>query len=254
MMQSDDRAPKRISLIVLDIDGVMTEGESAALDLDFLSRLAKMNRAARSDASLPAVTLCTGRPAPYLELMLQAIDGHLPGIFENGAGLYLPKDYRFEPHPSLGDQALMRGLRQRLDDSLIRDGKAYFQPGKEYTLTLFATDPEATFELKEMVEAAVPDLADELDLVYSTSCLNLLPRGIDKGRGIDFLAEQVGVSPSAMLGVGDSDVDVPFLRLVGHSAAPANAMPAVKPIVDYLSPKRTSQGVLDILKEFELLP
>lgn len=243
-----------ISLIVLDIDGVLTEGESSRLDLDFLGRLAAMNETARRDGGRPPITLCTGRPAPYLELMLQAIDGHLPGIFENGAGLYFPRSYRFTPHPALAGQNHIRQVRQRLHESLVQSGQVYFQPGKEYTLTLFATDPGATDQLKEMSQAALGPLSEGVDLVYSTSCLNILPRSIDKGKGLDFLSQEAGVAVQAMLGVGDSDVDIPFLQKSGHSAAPANAMPTVKAVVDYVSPERTSEAVLDILKEYELLP
>jgi len=243
-----------IELVVLDIDGVITEGESSALDLDFLGQLAAMNRAARTDESLPAITLCTGRPAPYLELMLQVIDGPLPGIFENGAGLYLPKTYRFTPHPSLADGNMIASVRQRLEEQLISTGAAYFQPGKEYTLTLFASDPNRTGELEGLARSALGPLADSIELVYSTSCLNILPRDIDKGKGVQFLSQQTGVPEGRMLGVGDSDVDLPFLERVGHSAAPANAGPAVKAIVDYVSPERTGRGVLDILKHYRLLP
>jgi len=92
-----------IRLLVFDIDGVLTRGEGKALDLDLLQDLALLNRAARKDQNLPAVTLCTGRPSPNIEVMLQAIDGHLPGIYENGAGLYHPTEYKFLPHPDLSN-------------------------------------------------------------------------------------------------------------------------------------------------------
>ena len=56
-----------------------------------------------------------------------------------------------------------------------------------------------------------------------------------------------------MLGIGDSDVDLPFLRLIGHSAAPANANARVKDLVDYVSKQSTTDGVRDILFHFELM-
>jgi hydroxymethylpyrimidine pyrophosphatase-like HAD family hydrolase len=67
-----------------------------------------------------------------------------------------------------------------------------------------------------------------------------------------FLCEQSGYVPEEVLGVGDSDVDLPFLELTGHSAAPANAFDSVKRIVEYIAPRRTSQGVRDILQHFGL--
>jgi len=55
------------------------------------------------------------------------------------------------------------------------------------------------------------------------------------------------------LGVGDSDVDLPFLAAVGFSAAPSNANDAVKACVNYVSSYRTADGVRDILRHFGLL-
>jgi len=49
-------------------------------------------------------------------------------------------------------------------------------------------------------------------------------------------------------GVGDSDGDLPFLRIVGFSAAPANASEHVKSLVDYGSSWADGRGVADIIK------
>jgi HAD superfamily hydrolase (TIGR01484 family) len=242
-----------IRLIVLDIDGVVTDGESQPLDLDLFVQLGKMNHAARADPNQAAVTFCTGRPAPYLELLLQAIDGQLPGVYENGAGIYDPAEYQFIPLPRI-EQSLngFAEVTLRLEETLVHDRIVYFQPGKQHSLTLFAVDPERTQELKGLTTQALGPLSERVDLVYSTSCLNVLPRGVDKGKGIAFLSDQVNVPLANMLGVGDSDVDLPFLKLIGHSAAPANANPEVRELVDYVSAESTTDGVRDIFSHFKL--
>ena len=241
-----------IRLLVFDIDGVLTGGEAQALDTRLLDQLASMNRAARGDPTLPAVTLCTGRPAPYVELMLQAMDGHLPGILENGAGLYLPDGYQFLPHPDLARPNHFQNVRQRLTEGMVKSGQAYIQPGKEYTLTLFARDPANRDRLAEWAADALGDEHDAVDLVYSNLWLNVLPRGIDKGKGLDFLADKTGFKFEVMLGVGDSDVYPPFLSLVGYSAAPANAGDEIKAMVQYVAPRQATDGVRDILSHFEV--
>jgi HAD superfamily hydrolase (TIGR01484 family) len=241
-----------IDLVVFDVDGVLTEGEAQALDLPLLDTLAAMNRRARRQPGSTAITLCTGRPAPYVECMLQAIDGHLPAIFENGAGLYVPDGYRFLAHPDVVPHS-MGAIRQCLAETLVHSGFAFFQPGKEFTLSLFATDPADTPRLYDEAVHALGELHRSVDLVYSSSCLNVLPRGMNKEKGIEFLAAHIGCSPASMLGVGDSDVDLPFLAAVGFSAAPGNANEAVKQCVDYVSSYRTADGVRDILRHFDLV-
>jgi HAD superfamily hydrolase (TIGR01484 family) len=239
-----------IRLLVFDIDGVLTEGETRKIDLSLMEQLAAMNQAARQDPALPAVTICTGRPAPYVEMMLQVIDGHLPGIFENGAGLYVPNGYRFLPHPDLDDGTAMTAVRQRLRETLLGSGRAYFQPGKEFSLSLFASDPADTDTLYEQTVTALGPLAESVNLVRSPSCLNIVPLGIDKGQGIHFLSAHTGYDPAAMLGAGDSDGDLPFLQMVGHKAAPANANQAIREAVHFVAPRPAADGVRDILAHF----
>src|SRR5205807_8282892 len=80
-------APRGLIRAVLsDVDGVVTPGEGRAADLRVLARLADYNRLAPADPTVPAIALCTGRPAPYVEMMAQMIGAFLPCLFEHGAG------------------------------------------------------------------------------------------------------------------------------------------------------------------------
>lgn len=247
------RAIEPMRLIVFDIDGVLTDGEARPWDLDLMGLLADLNRAARQDNSRPAVTLCSGRPAPYVDAMLQAIDGHLPGIFESGAGLYDPIGYRFLPHPSLGSGSHMRQARQRLASALVRPGYGTIQPGKEYSLSLFPTETTPLAALEPLARQALGPLAERIDLVYSASCLNVMPAGIDKGAGLRFLAQVTGIPLAAMLAVGDSPVDSPMLTVAGYCAAPANASHAIQRQAQYVAPSPAAQGTREILAYFAVV-
>ncbi len=244
------RSTEPLRLIVFDIDGVLTDGEAQPWDLELIGLLAGLNRAARRDSSRPAATLCSGRPAPYVDALLQAIDGHLPAVFESGAGLYDPAGYRFLPHPSLGSGSPMRQARQRLATTLVRPGHATIQPGKEYSLSLFPTEATPLAALKPLAEAALGALAGRIDLVYSASCLNVMPAGIDKAGGLYFLSKVTGIPLAAMLAVGDSPVDGPMLTVAGYSAAPANASPDIQRLAQFVAPSPAAQGVREILAHF----
>lgn len=241
-----------IRLLVFDIDGVLTDGEAQPLDLELLAQLRRMNRAARQNPNLPAATLCTGRPAPYVEIMLQAIDGHVPGIYENGTGLYLPETYQFLPHPKVGNGTNFAEVRRILQRSLVQSGEAFIQPGKEFSMSLFAWEPVNTPALYDKSVAALGSLAETVELEFAASCLNVMPRGLHKGAGLAFLIEKTGYAPESMLGVGDSNIDLPFLAMTGYAAAPSNANEAVKAAVQYVAPRPTSDGVRDILRHFGL--
>ncbi len=113
-------------------------------------------------------------------------------------------------------------------------------------------DPAETSTLYDLAIAALGPLQESVDLLYSTSCLNVMPRGFHEGQGIEFLSRQTGCALEEMLGVGDSDVDLPFLTKVGYSAAPANACPKIKRLVQYVAPRPCSDGVR-ILDHFGLM-
>jgi HAD superfamily hydrolase (TIGR01484 family) len=195
------------------------------------------------------VTLCTGRSEPYVEVLMQAIGAHLPAIYENGCGLYLPNRFRFAEHPSI--TAAMRqalaAAKQTLHARVVDTGLGYFQPGKEVSLTLF---PQAGTTLHRLYGAVVDLLGDQDGLFTvqrSVSCVDVTPAGIDKGTGVRWLSEETGIPLAAMGGIGDSSSDLRFLRLVGQAAAPANAEAEVKAAVGYVSPLENGDGVLDIL-------
>lgn len=236
----------RVALV--DVDGCLTSGEGQPLEFEVLSHIANMNRRAREDRSLPAITLCTGRPAPYVELLQQAIDGFLPAIFESGCGLFIPEPYGFKPHPLLTEDVLdgFRAGMDRLRQRLVRPGQAFFQLGKEYSASLYPVG----ISLDELVSATCDLLGEAFCIERAVHCINVTHAGLDKAAGTDWLAAEIGISPADMLAIGDSDVDLSMMARAGLSAAPANARPEVQARAAYVSPYPTSQGVLDILRHF----
>lgn len=246
-----------IQLIVLDVDGVLTDGESAPFDLDLFRQLATLNQRARAGEAVPAVTVCTGRPQAYVEAVLQALDCSLAGVFEGGAGLYMPEGRRVFPHPDIPDSSIMRKVQRILEEEVERDPGIYLQPGKIFTVSVFPRGVEGSAGpldgLRERVVRLLGDeLAGELELLYSASCLNILPRGIHKGKGIEFLSKWTKIPLEAMLAVGDSEVDIPMFQKAGYRAAPANATPEVKALANYVSDKKTVDGLRDILNRFSV--
>jgi hydroxymethylpyrimidine pyrophosphatase-like HAD family hydrolase len=241
-----------MKLIVLDADGVLSKGEARPFDLSLFERLADLNRRARREEPVPAVTLNTGRPSPYVEAVMQAIDGWQPALYENGAGLYHPRTYQFETTPLFTNQqaAMMTKIIDRLDRTVVRSNRAYWQPGKSICHTLFARPPLTVAQLVTEVGAIVSELSDQFTVSRAGLALNIHPAGVNKGTGLQWLARATNIEPEQMGGVGDSAGDVDFLQLVGRSAAPANATTEVKAVVQYLSPHPDTVGLHDILNHW----
>ncbi len=243
-----------IKLIVLDCDGVLAKGEAHPFEASLLARLAALNRRARRGEAVPAVTLNTGRPSPYIEAVMQAIDGRLPAPYENGAGLYRPELYQLELTPALHavHKRALRAIIAEIDRAIVQPGLAYWQPGKTVCHTLFARPPGAIADFSHEVTAIIAQVSDQFTATPAKLALNVHPLGIDKGTGLHWLSQVTGIAPAEMGGVGDTSGDISFLRLAGHSAAPSNATDDVKGVVHYLSPDPDATGLSDILDHWSL--
>jgi HAD superfamily hydrolase (TIGR01484 family) len=237
---------------VVDVDGCLTPGEGQPWNFEALKYIAQLNRAAQEDAAQLAVTLCTGRQEPYVEVLMQAIDAHLPGIYENGGGLYFPREYRFIENPLITStmRETLADIKTILRREIVKTGLGYFQPGKEVSLTLYPLERVSVRELYLAVAQALDAFDAEYTVQASVSCVDCTPAGVDKGDGVRWLSRETGIPLGQMGGIGDSASDLKFLNIVGRSAAPANAADEVKAVVDYVSPYEDGDGVVDILRRW----
>jgi HAD superfamily hydrolase (TIGR01484 family) len=248
--ESHGSEPCPIELAVVDVDGCLTPGEGKDWNWAALQAIQDINRRAQRGEALPAVTLCTGRQEPYVEVLMQAIGAYLPGIYENGCGLYVPRTYRFFQHPAITAEHhdALSAARLSLQKHVVGRGLGYFQPGKEASLSIYPLPGTSVSQLEEAVTRTVAEYEALLTLRASVSCVDVTPAGIDKGAGVRWLARQTEIALARMGGIGDSTSDLAFLCLVGHAAAPANAAPQVQAQVEVVSDHTNGEGVVDILK------
>jgi len=244
------RSSGLVRLVLLDIDGCLTPGEASPLDFSVLERLQEINRRAAVDPSVPGISLCTGRPEPYVELMTQAIGGYLPAIWENGAGLYLPAEYRFELHPLLDGPRIeaFEQARGLVSEALIRPGLARPQPGKEVSISLYPTAASSIAEVEQVARRALEPLAGHYWVQRGLTCVEVLPEGVHKGVGAGWLLERLELRPEQALAIADSPGDLEIFDVLALGATPANGAAEVKAAADYVAPRNSSEGVLDILE------
>jgi hydroxymethylpyrimidine pyrophosphatase-like HAD family hydrolase len=126
----------------------------------------------------------------------------------------------------------------------------YFQPGKEVSLTLYPLPGTPVRDLQSAVRQCLTPFEHMFDVQASVTCVDVTPVGIDKGTGVRWLSSVTRIPLTRMGGIGDSPSDLPFLHLVGLSAAPANAAPGVRAAVGYVSPHEDGDAVVDILRRW----
>ncbi len=238
-----------IKWVVSDVDGCLTSEASVAFDLAPLGRLAAM---ARTPGAMPPMTLCTGRPQPYVEALLKYLGIMAPAICENGAVIYSLADNTARYGPGVTPEKLrdLRIARGFLEDELLpRHPGVVMQFGKEAQLSAFSANaellPPVARELTEWVERRG---LHPLDIKASHFYLNVSMEGVTKGSALAWLLEhELHASREEVAGIGDTTGDVPLREASGFFACPANAQEELKPLADYVSPHAEIDGVMDIL-------
>ena len=218
-----------IRMLVADIDGCLSRGTGRPFDHDLLRTLADANIASRTDATVPAITLCTGRPQPYVECLLQAIAGYHPALCESGTVFFDPVSHSILTHPEFDAerQSQLKALRERVAQRLEKPNVKP-EPGKLTHITLIIQQPDTPAALLPTAEEIVAEFGDVFYVEESRICLHFLFQHIHKGVGLHWLSDATGVPLHQMAGIGDARPDLPFLERVGLAWAPANAQNEVK--------------------------
>ena len=82
--------------------------------------------------------------------------------------------------------------------------------------------------------------------------LEVMAGGIDKGEGLQFLLDRLGIDPSEVMAIGDGGSDLPMLRAAGVGVAMGNATEAVKAGADWVTGTCDENGVARAIRKFVL--
>lgn len=268
-----------IGLIVSDAEGCVIPGRGRHWDLDVLAVLARYNQRVRREGGA-RLTLSSGRPLQYVEALGHAIALSAPACCENGAVLFFPEEGRREQLSTPLQRMMMEKVRDFLGEAFAE--RARVAAGKEACVSLIPRDSSTDavpvpagvgkYERAGLIPRepgeGVEDLwlqasaslrehlnlgEEELNFTYSAGAVDITPKGIDKGTGLNALAERLGLGRDEILGIGDSHNDIPMTERVGRFAVPANAIPDLRERADYVSPHSHGRGVVDILRHYGLL-
>ncbi len=239
-----------IELIVSDWEGCVAEPQGGRVP--WPSRKLADLAAIIQQIEAPFV-LCTGRQLPYTEAAVQEIGSlvDIPSIAENGAVLYFPKTKKVLLNPLITPevQEKLNEVRRKafkLIDSL--GGNREY--GKEFAVTLNPPPGVSIQQFYRYVYQQLSEFSEIIEINHSRAAIDITPKGVNKGSGVKFLAEVTGINLANVIAIGDAQGDLAMLREVGHPTCPANADQCVKDISEYVSPYRTTDGVIDIIHHF----
>lgn len=269
-----------MKLIFLDIDGTLTEpGENTPPE----SALTAIRRAR---AAGNRVFLCSGRSRAMLRPLLSyGFDGYVAS-----AGGYvvcgdkLLYDCPMTPEQSGRVLALLRDCGvyrtlEALDDSFCDEGTAAFlsradgseaerwrraleeemniRPMAEYDgrplykVTFVCGSAEQLAPVRAALDAEFNVVVQEM---FSTGCVvgELINRKYDKGRGVQRVAEALGVALADTVGFGDSMNDWEMIGTVGMGVCMENGSPALRERSGMVCPSVSEDGLYRAFAQLRL--
>jgi hypothetical protein len=250
-----------IKLVVVDIEGCLTINKKQPIDTGTLSKIHAYCELARR-GERPPIVLCTGRPQPYAEAIIQTLDAFFsgfPSVVENGCFVYDPVDDALVPNPAIaGKEKDLRSIRDFLVERLVVTRLAKLEPGKELCISLDPIPGQRVEDLFRLTLETLPaGMKDLVFITHSSAAVDLTPKGVNKASGLAFMSEWTGIAFAEMIGIGDSAGDFPMLEAVGHPACPGNAKTEVIELVKrrggYVAGAPNTSGVWEILLHYNLM-
>ncbi len=261
-------------MITIDLDGTLLRSDGSVSD-----RTVRTLQAARDKGVV--VAIATGRmyqtARPYGDRLnlgdspLLLFAGGLIETLESKKILFqqaIPRQTAQE----LVDLARERGwqmqtyiddvLRAARDDEWIRGyeeithskacicGDAFYQVQGDCNKLLSRGSHDELVARKALIEKAFPG---RFNVLFSApTFLEIMPQGVDKGKGIRRLGELYGVGADEIMALGDSQNDLDMLKAAGVPVAMANAAEEVKAAAAYVTASNDDDGVAAAVEKFVL--
>ena len=267
-------------LIALDMDGTLLDSAKQV-------RPASVTAIERARAVGRDVAICSGRCPGMVEQHRADLPGVRYAICSSGATLYDLDERRVLSARSF-EPALIARLRE-LSAGLDFTPDAFF--GRDFYYTdgvLDGMDAYGVAEYEDLFRNAGVPVASvwesalaagtqvqKIDLHFSNHAdratmrercqglpveladsdsltLEVSPAGVNKGTGLQGLAQILGVPMGATVAVGDSDNDLPMLRVCGLGVAMANANERVRAAASVTVADNDHDGVAEAIERFLL--
>lgn len=107
--------------------------------------------------------------------------------------------------------------------------------------------------LDKIVEKLPEEVYEKYTVVRSAPYfLEFLNKVVNKGTGVELLANSLGISSKEVICVGDAGNDIHMIEYAGLGVAMGNAFPEVKEIADYITCTNEEDGVAEVINRFIL--
>lgn len=234
-----------IKLFVTDIDGCISYPFQTP-KWETINKIRELNLLSRTDATVPPLTICTGRPYPYAEAVAQWLDVRIPFVFESAA-LYIWEGNQIETALSSTDGALkpIRAMKNWIKNDLLNSfPTAQLEFTKMMDAGIVCPDKKVVEEMYPVMKNKIESDHPDLEIHTTDVSVNILMPGNNKLQGMKLLSNKLDVTLDEIAYIGDSGGDIAALEKVKLPYSPSNAISSVKRVTHTLQ-SETTDAVLE---------
>lgn len=127
-------------------------------------------------------------------------------------------------------------------------GDEFFHPAQKVTRIVFA-DPDLAIR-ETMRKHLENTFGDQIDVIFpGDDFVDIHKKGINKAKALSYLMEQEHIRPEEVMAFGNTENDVPMLRLAGISYAVANADEIAKEAATHICASNEEDGVAEVIEK-----
>ena len=275
-------AGKKVKLIVSDIDGTLLNSNKQLTQ----ENLHAIQKAKEQNLLF---TICTVRIVSMLEYYIHTLEIETPIITCNGAVIWDPILNKPMFDVPMDKEELISMLEfckfNQLDYGVFTLGTNYFSRNSVrldnyrnynefakannrptmklgyfdddfhcldginvYKLLIYDRNPEQI----KMVEERLGTLKKTGYTTSLPGLLDISEKSVNKGQGVQKLAEHLKLRPEEVCTIGDFDNDIPMLEYAGFSVAMGNALPNVKEKAFYVTSSNDENGLAKVMNRYIL--
>jgi hypothetical protein len=224
-----------LKALLTDIDGTITDS-SRRINTGAIDAIRSL-----VDGGVEVV-LASGNTSCFMDALCKMIGTDGTFIAENGGVFRVGFT---GPLRIKGDQTPCREALEIVQAYYRERGKELelFSPAYRFSDLAFAR----TVPPDEVKKILITSTVKVIDTGYA---IHLQSPGIDKGTALEALAQEMDLSPSDFLAIGDSLNDSQMLRTAGIGVTVANAHPDTKAVAAFVAEKEYGNGFVEIITQY----
>ena len=260
-----------IKLIASDVDGTLIEDSTPDLYQEMAEAIRELKK--------KGILFCaaSGRQYPSLRNVFREVADDIAYIAENGAHIcYQNKNISVTPMKREDVEGILSMLRpyygqceaivSTVNGSLVESRNQEFLDLITYGYhNTFRQVKDILAEDEEIIKLAVyqkdsirslgesvfiPKWKDRVKVCMAgEEWVDFMDGSVDKGNGLKFLEEYLGIGKYQTMSFGDNDNDIGLMRAAGHSYAVDTAVEEVKKAAGGICPGWRQKGVYQIIRK-----